>query len=145
MSTGSTEGYNAEVFIAQGSTRLENYGHSRFGTAHYFQHYASTVTHGATMSWAYRCVTNSSTNVTFTLPPPKLGAEMRIWVVGATSSGIHTFNANGSATIKGTPGTTEGNEANMQNSGFVDVYCPSTTVYIVAASGAGSSDFAVSS
>lgn len=145
MSTGSTEGYNAEVFIRQGSTRFENAGHSKYYTGHVYQHLASTYSaDGSTIQWAHRAVTNSSTNVSFVLPAQKLGYEMRIYINGATSSGIHTFTA-AAGTIVGVPGTTAGNEVGVQNSGFLDIYCPSTTVYLVGGSAAGSSDIIVSS
>lgn len=144
MSTGSTEGYNAEVFVAQGSTRFENAGHTKLYVNHIGQHLASTYADASTIPMGVLAVTNSSTNISVALGSPKLGYQTRIWIVGATSSGIHTFTA-AAGVITGVPGTTGGNQVNVENSGFLDIYCPSTTVYIIGGSAAGSSDITVSS
>ena len=139
MSTGNAQ-YNAEAFIAQGSTRLENYGHSLYGESHYEQRYASTYTVTASTIPLQFSVLRSSTNVTWNLAAAKQGASFKLCILDATSSGIHTLQCTTDYTI--VTGAGSGLTATIQNPGLVEVYCPSTLLYVIGGVVAGSSDLA---
>lgn len=141
MSTGNAE-YNAEVFTAQGSTRFENYGHSKYGTNHFEQRLASTYTVSGTTIPLQFNVLRSSANVTWNLSPAKQGASFKLCILDATSSGIHTIACTSDYTI--VTGAGSGLNATIQNPGLVEVYCPSTALYVLGGPVAGSSDVAAS-
>jgi hypothetical protein len=145
MSTGSTEGYNAEVFIAQGSTRFENAGQSKYYANHYEIRLASTLLDGSTIPVGQYTVVNNSSAGSYTMGAPKLGAVTTICVSQATTSAAQTF-LTGSTAINFTGiGTAANNSLAIALAGFVELYCPSTSLFVIknAPFTAGSSDVVI--
>ena len=139
MSTGSTEGYGVDNFQRHGSTRWEHGGHDRYYTNHFTDHFATTYTvTQSTIPIGQFSVLRSSTNVTWNLSAAKKGAFTQLCILDATSSGIHTLACTTDYDI--IAGGASGLTATIQNAGIIEIYCPSTLLYIVGGNVVGSSD-----
>lgn len=88
-------------------------------------------------------VTNSSTALSLTLGPAKQNALLRICVLNASSSGIHTFSVPSTDYNIHGAGSEVGESFSVLNGGLVDVFCPSTSIYVVGGPVVGSSDITV--
>lgn len=104
----------------------------------------STYATGSTIPMTVgMAVTNSSTALALTLGGAKTGALLKICVMNASSSGIHTFSAPSSDYNIHAAGGEAGVSFSVLNGGIVEVYCPSTVAYVVGGPVVGSSDLTV--